>query len=265
MKNIGALAISVILMVTLTGCGIRFEIRGNGGTNVKTYETMDIENQILYEDEENINIDLKYGDITISSYDGNNVAITGSTNLGSDTIKLDKNNNSIVIKDISSDDFLNNIFGSDVKMNLDIKIPNGFQGNIDLDYGAGLITLDGITCKELRIDGGAGKLIIDDIVFDKLYLNAGVGQTNINLLKKCGDIDIDGGVGEIKISLTEVGGDLIVDGGVGKTEIKIPENSPVYFDTESGIGNSSINATTSGDKTYKFKLSIGIGEMKVYN
>ena len=43
------------------------------------------------------------------------------------------------------------------------------------------------------------------------------------------------------------------------------ENSPVYFNTTSGIGNTNINTVTSSEKNYEFNLSVGIGEIKVNN
>ena len=58
---------------------------------------------------------------------------------------------------------------------------------------------------------------------------------------------------------------MIYEGGVGEAKIKIPKNSPVYFNTSSGIGSTNISAITSGENTYKFTLEVGIGEIEVYN
>ena len=128
---------------------------------------------------------------------------------------------------------------------------------MNYEYGAGESEIKDIICNNLNIDGGTGELTVDDIVFNKLDFSAGVGESDINLIRKCGDINIEGGVGEVNVSLAEV--------GVGSATIKIPENAPVYFNTTSGIGNTDINARVSSEKTYEFKLSVGIGEIKVFN
>ncbi|MDU4882082.1 MAG: hypothetical protein E6176_14925 [Clostridium celatum] len=91
--------------------------------------------------------------------------------------------------------------------------------------------------------------------------NSSLSSKNIDINKSV----IEGGVGEVNVSLAEVGGNMFFEGGVGSATIKIAENAPVYFNTTSGIGNTDINARVSSEKTYEFKLSVGIGEIKVFN
>lgn len=262
-KKIITLGLAILVAISLTGCSIRFGInKRNRG------ETVNINEQIVYTDENKIEIDIKYGNVTVSTHDGNEIIVSGSTNRGDDVIKVSKSGNSIKIKDNSRENVNLNLLSkndSSDKMNIEIKVPNDFQGDLDFDYGAGEATIIGVKCKRLDIDGGAGKLNLEDIVFEKLIFSAGVGQSNIMLTDKCGDIEIDGGVGEVNISMTEVGGNLSFDGGVGSAKIRIPENAPVYFNTSSGIGSTKVTAKTSGENTYKFDLNVGVGEIKVYN
>ena len=193
--------------------------------------------------------------------------MTGKTNLNVDeiNININKEGNSIEISDGNDLSNIDLFKSNNIDVKLMIKIPNNYSGDINLSYGAAEVELSNIDCNNLNIDGGAGELTINDIFFNKLDFNAGVGESEINLVRKCGEIDIDGGVGEISISIEEVGGNLIYEGGVGSAKIKIPENSPVYFNTDSGIGETNINAITSSERTYEFNLSLGIGEIKVYN
>lgn len=261
MKKIIMLALTILVILSLWGCSIRF------GVNKRSFgNTVDINEKIIYEGEEKIDINIKYGDITLSTYEGNEIIITGFTNRGEDIIKLSKSGNSINIKDDSKDNFdlFSNNDLSD-KMTIDIKVPSTFNGDIDLEYGAGEANIIGIKCNKLNIEGGAGKLNLEDIVFNELVFSAGVGQSNIKLTEKCGDIKIKGGVGEINITMNKVGGNLTFDGGVGSAKIRIPEDAPVYFNTSSGIGTAKITAKTSGKNTYKFELNIGVGEIKIYN
>lgn len=262
-KRIITLCLAALLGISLSGCSIRFGVnKKNSG------DTVNINERVAYEGEGEINIDVKYGNINISTYEGNEIIITGSTNRGEDTIKLSKSGNSIKVKDNSKDNVNFGLFSnkdSGDNMTIDIQVPSSFRGDLEFDYGAGEATITGIKCNKLDIDGGAGKLNLEDIVFEELVFSAGVGQTNIDLKEKCGDIKIDGGVGEVNITMNEVGGNLTFDGGVGSASIRIPENAPVYFDTSSGIGTTKITAKTSGENTYRFDLDVGVGEIKIYN
>lgn len=266
MKKIMTLALALILVLVLGGCSVRFEVRNKkNNNNNKSYKVMDINKSVKLEGENKIDISANFGEINIVGYDGTEVIMTGKSNLDPEEINIEKDGDSIVISD-GNDLSDINLFGSNnLDVNLLIKIPNSFTGDIDLEYGAAEIEISNLVCNNISIDGGAGQLTINDIVFNKFDFSAGVGESNINLIRKCGEIDIDGGVGEVNLSLGEVGGNLTYEGGVGSAKIKIPENSPVYFNTDSGIGQTTINAITSSERTYEFNLSLGIGEIKVYN
>lgn len=263
MKKIIVLCWSIIMVLTFTAC-VRFEVRGKANTTKLSSEEIEINKSVVFEGENKIDIDVGCGVVKLSGYEGDEVIVSGITNLAEEDIILTKGNNTIKIKD-NSDDLIDLFGNNDYILDLEIKIPYSFNGDLHYEYGAGESEIKDIICNNLSIDGGAGELTIDDIVFNKLDFNAGVGESNINLIRKCGDIDIDGGVGEVKISLAEVGGNLIYEGGIGSAEIKIPENSPVYFNTSSGIGEANINAVTSSEKIYEFNLTVGIGEIKVHN
>lgn len=264
MRKIMALALSLILILSLSGC-VRFEVRNKKNSSNISKGLVDINKSIILSDENKIDISANFGQINIEGYDGNEVIMTGKSNLNVDEINISKNGDTITITDgnnLSNTDLFK---ANNVDVELLIKIPNDFTGDIYLGYGTAEVEVKNLTFNNLDIEGGAGQLTIDDILFNKLDFSSGVGQSDINLLRKCGDIYIDGGVGEVNLSLEEVGGNLTYNGGVGSAKIRIPENAPVYFNTESGIGKTSITAKTSSERTYEFNLSLGIGEIKVYN
>lgn len=265
MKKVMTLALSLILVLVLGGCSVRFEVRNkkNNNNNNKSYKVMDINKSVKLEGENKINISANFGEINIVGYDGTEVIMTGESNLDPEEINIEKDGDSIIISD-GNDLSDINLFGSN-NLDLVIKIPNSFNGDIHLEYGAAEVEISDLACNNISIDGGAGELTINDIVFNKFKFSAGVGESNINLVEKCGDIHIDGGVGEVNLSMAEVGGNLTYEGEIGSASIKIPENAPVYFNTSSGIGETNIKAITSSEKTYEFNLSLGIGEIKVYN
>lgn len=266
MKKIMTLALSLILVLVLGGCSVRFEVRDkNSNNNNKSYKVMDINKSVKLESENKIDVSVNFGEINIVGYDGTEVIMNGESNLEQEKINIEKAEGSIIISD-GSDLSDIDLFGSNnLNMDLLIKIPNSFTGDIHLEYGAAEVEISNLACNNISIDGGAGQLTINDIVFNKFKFSAGVGESNINLVEKCGDIHIDGGVGEVNLSIAEVGGNLTYEGGIGSATIKIPENAPVYFNTSSGIGETNIKAITSSEKTYEFNLSLGIGEIKVYN
>lgn len=265
MKKIMTLALSLILVLVLGGCSVRFEVRNKKSTNNKSYKVMDINKSVKLESENKIDISVNFGEINIVGYDGTEVVMIGESNLEQEEINIEKDDDSIIISDRSDLSDIDLFRSNNLDMDLLIKIPNSFTGDINLEYGAAEVEISNLACNNISIDGGAGQLTINDILFNKFKFSAGVGESNINLVEKCGEIHIDGGVGEVNLSIAEVGGNLTYEGGVGSATIKIPKNAPVYFNTSSGIGETNIKAITSSEKTYEFNLSLGIGEIKVYN
>lgn len=264
MKKIISLLILLTLAVSITGCSVRFGIKDNENYSS---EIVNLNESIQLNNEDELIIDIKIGKVTIVGYDGDEVIVSGKSNRGSNIIKLSKDENEIEVIDISENQFNIGLFGDNIgdKTDIEIKVPNKFNGDIDFSYGAGEAIIKNLTCNKLDIEGGAGELNINDIIFNNLDFSAGVGESNINLSNKCGDIKIEGGVGEVEVVLSEVGGNLDYEGGIGSARIQIPENAPVYFDTSSGIGSSNVNAKTSGENIYKFTLEVGVGDIKVYN
>lgn len=264
MKKIMVLVWSIIMIFTLAACSVRFEVRNKRSNASLSSENIDINKSVIFEGESQIDIEIGYGKVALIGYEGNEVVVSGTTNISDDKLIVSKKGDTIKIED-ESEHLIDLSRDNDYRLDLEIKIPYSFNGDLNYEYGAGESEIKDIICNNLNIDGGTGELTVDDIVFNKLDFSAGIGKSDINLIRKCGDINIDGGVGEVNVSLAEVGGNMVFEGGVGSATIKIPENSPVYFNTTSGIGNTDINARISSEKTYEFKLSVGIGEIKVFN
>ena len=245
MKKILVLAVAMATIITFTGCDVKFGVKEK---NHQKAEAISIDEKVKYNGEDNIDIDLDYGEINISNYDGDEVLVTGKSYENINDIKVKSGFNKIKIKDKGLGEKGINLIknNKDIDSNIEIKIPNSFKGNINLDYGTGDVLVNNLTCKELKIDGG-------------------VGTANVNLSEAVDNIDIDGGVGDISLVLEKIGGDLKCDGGVGSVNIKVPENAPIYFDTDTGVGSVNLNAKTSGEKLYKFSLDAGVGDITVTN
>lgn len=261
MKKIIIMTILIGTLATLlTSCNVSFGIESRNNN----WDGDNLSKSISIDNTDNIDISISAANIIINEIEGNEVTVDfiAESNLSEKTI-VEKQSDTIVIRErVYKSGWINNK-NSFEDRKVTIGIPSSYINNLSLDYGAGNVRVENVDVSELEIQGGAGNLNINNIVFSSLDLEQGVGNTDINLEEKCGDIKIQGGVGKLTLRMKEVGGDLSYDGGVGDTEIYVPDQSPIKIETSSGIGKSNINASTSGENTYKFDLSIGVGRLSV--
>ncbi|MBU3103131.1 DUF4097 family beta strand repeat-containing protein [Clostridium gasigenes] len=249
-----------VLALALTSCNIKFGVESRNENNNEEV----VNQSISIENIENIDISIGAANIYINEIDGNELTIDfiGESNLQKNTT-VKKSGDKIELKEekYRSEWKWRKSALEDRKVT--IGIPSSYTKNLSLEYGVGNVIVTDINVSELNVEGGAGNLDIKNILFSSLDLEQGVGNTDIDLKEKCGDIKIQGGVGELTLRMSEVGGDLAYEGGVGETDIYIPDKSPVRIKTSSGLGDANINASTSGENTYEFDLSIGIGSLSV--
>ena len=268
----GKKLICAILVLTtaagFSGCNIEIE-RNNSGNSKEGIIKDDGERSYYTEsfetkDINKIYLDLQVANVEIYTTDNGLFKVERNCNekiYGSITAKQEGNTIKVVEPDLKIK--VNNIKDIDeVKNDIKIGIPKEYAGNIDCDYGVGKCTVSDISADKFDMECGVGDVYIDNLTFNDLSMELGVGQTKINL-NKSGKMDISGGVGATEIKIKEVGGDLDFEGGVGAANIYIPENSPVRFKTETGLGACSTDVTTSGENTYVFDLSTGVGAIKV--
>ena len=261
-KKILTLITVTLLVLSLTSCDVEVGSRARH-YGAKYDASLDKEESIAIDNIKKIVIDTNFSEVNVYSTEGDNIQLSvKNSTTASGEVLMNKSGDSLDIKEVGEAKLS---WNSNQSRNIDIAIPKSFNGNFKLDYGAGEVSIKDIICDTLDIDGGAGQLYLKDVVFNELNLDSGTGTVDINLSKKCGNIDINGGVGEVNLSLAEVGGDLVFDGGVGEANFKIPEDAPVDIRTSSGIGSCNISAKTSGEKTYIFDLENGVGEIKVTN
>ncbi|WP_315081815.1 DUF4097 family beta strand repeat-containing protein [uncultured Clostridium sp.] len=262
MKKVFILVIVGIVLISSVGCN----------TNSKTQTTIsNKESEVLNENklvDEKINLDnatdidveIYAANVSIKSYDGEEIKVTGKLSKKSEGLDVKRNGNEIQVieKGYKSN-------GEDNISKFDILVPSKFKGDFTFDQGAGTADIEGIKVKNIHISGGSVKSKCEDIKFDKLNLDLGAGIFDLNLKEKCGDIEVNGGVGKLNLKMAEVGGNLRYEGGVGDIDITIPKNSPVKLLAEKGLGHCNIDAQTSGDETYTFDLAVGVGSINVRN
>lgn len=287
MKSKKLLIISTIIISSsiFTGCSVKFGINSRNPINNNpiesiynvsnnTEETSNNNSTPIYREEihklipisgiKNLDISLIASEVTIKAIKGEEITLdlTGSSKLIKNT-SVNVDMDTLTIKENGSPTNFFNPPNKYESRKLLIGIPKNFISNVNIKCGAGAINIDDVSFSSVAIDGGVGTLNLSNIKFDNLFLNQGVGNTTISLNEKSGNMDIAGGVGELNLSLSEVGGNLTFEGGVGKANIDIPDNSPVKFITNTGLGKTKILATTSGEDTYTFDLNVGMGNVTV--
>lgn len=216
----------------------------------------------------NIDIEICASNVTIEAVAGNDFTIncSGKSSIVTDT-EVTLKGSKIKVKEnsIKAGNFNLGLSQLSMDRKVIIGIPENYTGDISVVCGAGNLKLNEFNSSNLQIEGGAGNLTMENIGFSNLTLSQGVGNTDIALKRKSGNVDIDGGVGNLTLKLQEVGGNLVYEGGVGNTKIYVPENAPVKFDTETGVGRCSVTAKTSGKTDYIFSISVGVGELLISN
>jgi hypothetical protein len=266
-KRLGTILIgSLSIMLLLGGCNINFGVgesnsSRSSGSATKIDESYDMANV------KSIVINTEISNCSIDAYDGDKIKITGTIGSESKGIDYSLDGDKATVKEEYNKSIIGiNGNGDDDISKYKILIPNNYNGDVAIEYGAGSMNIQGIKADNINLKGGAGELDVKDIVFNNLNLSSGVGAVNLSLEKKCGNINIEGGVGKTVLRMKEVGGNLKANGGIGSIDIEVPENAPIYFKTSSGVGSNDIsNVKTSGEKTYLFELSVGVGEIKVHN
>ena len=127
---------------------------------------------------------------------------------------------------------------------------------LDIDCGAGKISVSDITATKLDLDAGAGSLEIENSNFSTTDIDGGAGEIIINnsFLR---NLDLDAGIGKVSIS-GEIYGRSEIDCGVGEVNLKLGNLSNYQFFVEKGIGSIQIN-----NMSYQSDETIGSGENRI--
>jgi len=131
-----------------------------------------------------------------------------------------------------------------------LTVDNLSAGTMNLELGAGEVTIDTlIGTSDVDIDGGAGKITISGGALHNLDLDMGVGQLNLT---------------------SALTGESDFDLGIGESNITIIGNKDNYkLDIEKGIGNITIDGTSvsnvkgQGNGNNGIEISGGIGAINL--
>lgn len=206
-----------------------------------------------------------YLDIDINS---SNLKIKNGNSFYSETnngdIEYKQDGNKLIIKEKGK-----KWFSINKSTDLIIYVPEDMVfNNIDIDNGAGKVSIDKIDTEELDLDLGAGKTVINSINSNKTSISTGAG----NFIIKSGnlnDLDFDMGVGSVEIT-SLITGNSKIDTGVGSLKINLIGSLYDYrIKVDKGLGSVHIDndkvsdGKIIGNGINFIDINGGVGSIKV--
>lgn len=249
MKSFSRIWLSISIVVIVLGIGLLVVNVINGFTigDIPTYSE---DLSFARKDIEDVNIDIDYGDVSIT--EGDEFHIKGE-NLPKDSLEvfIDEEGTWIIHQ---NSDYLVDVFGIDVSLGnitwweqdlnqrIEITIPKDFiASEFNFQFGAGSARIDNVRAKSGQFDIGAGELEIDYInLEEKSDFNVGTGKMTINEMN-VNNTTVDCGIGNIIVKGTITGNNKI-SCGIGEVQMDLTGNIENYtIDIDKGIGNININ------------------------
>lgn len=250
--------------------GLNFEFSNNdvyvdwSGIHIhpNDYETGATGEMINPENIKKLKVNFDYGEMVIRTGDVDEIKVEAQ-NINENRFRYKVNGDTLEIGYDSG--WSISLFGIHAVHNsrIEITVPKTMTfEKVEIDNGAGKMTVDGITADRLDLDNGAGEVIITNVTAsERLDVDGGVGTIAVSDTV-CGSINADIGVGEFRFT-GEVNGNGRIDSGVGAVYMTLYGDRDDYdFKTEGGIGQITTPGSNSGAK-YTFNISSGIGEVRI--
>lgn len=140
-----------------------------------------------------------------------------------------------------------------------IYIPEYFVfDGVSIETGAGKVSIESLSTKQLYLNLGAGKVDINDLkVSENTKIDGGAGEININAIG-INNLDLDMGVGKLFLTAKLTGNNMI-DAGVGKMNLFLVGKLDDYqISLDKGIGETTIKGNSVKDD-----ISYGTGINKI--
>lgn len=231
---------------------------------------------------ENLDINLVSGNINVISYDGTDIKATlkGSVkgNWGNDLPKLQltSSNNTIFIKFERSNGLLNGI-NITSRLQLDVYIPNKFNGNalikgvssdikadnlntknLTINTVSGDTTVSNITTSDFKFNSVSGKLLVENLTSTNNEVKTTSGNMTLNNI--LGDLNFQSISGDVNSTYKSFDGNK-VNGKLtsGKANIILPNESSFYVNcsTTSGSLNIDFPVTVNGSMKKSINGEVG--------
>lgn len=222
----------------------------------------DVNVKNFYEEYQNIkeiDIDSKFSKIIIQK--GDKFSVDGSNLTASFTSTL--NNGVLKIEETSKKLWNNNYDGV-----VTITVNDTILEKMDIEHGAGKLTIAGVSANRFELEQGAGKVEISNVTFLNTSIDGGAGEIVINSANlKNLDLDIGAGKATIEAYLE---GKNDIDCGVGALNFNLLGNKEDYqIKVNKGIGSVTIDGIKQSDGSIfgngynTINLDGGIGSITV--
>lgn len=151
-----------------------------------------------------------------------------------------------------------------------VVVPEGTElAKLEVEAGAGSVTLRGLTAEEVELDLGAGRTeVIGLTATRRSKIDSGAGYLTVQE-SRLENLDLDMGVGKVELG-AELPGRSEIDAGVGKLELRLLDTSLGYrLEISKGLGAVTVNGLSLGDgATYgegenPVKINGGVGAIEV--
>lgn len=253
-----AIVVACLLSFSIIVFCVRLFVSIVGISSGREYSSYELSELKINDNTDKLNIELSSADLSIKSGD------TLSVETSNKYIKVSNKNRVLYVSEEKHSLLKND--SSEVV----VYVPDDFEFDyVDIDTGAGRITIDSLNTQVLNLDLGAGRVQLNNILTStKADIDTGAGKTTINN-SRFNNLDLDCGVGMVSIN-SSITGDSTVDAGVGSLELNLLGNKDDYkIKVDKGIGSFKIDGVKVNDNSYygegsnTIKISGGVGSIKV--
>lgn len=215
--------------------------------------------EIDSKDIRNLDIDINASALTIKSGD----KLLVETN--NKKLKVNSRNGTLFIEENTRRFYIN-----DNHSTIILYIPNEITFDvIDIQTGAGIITIDGLRTQQLSLMLGAGETTLKNIDIKKsAEIEGGAGKLSFENAS-INDLDFDIGVGEVVFS-GALYGSATINSGVGALTMNLDGTKDIYSITiDKGIGSVMIennkisDGDTVGNGSNKIDIDGGVGAITI--
>ena len=230
------------------------------GGNWSTFNSANVdyrENTYICEgDIEDIDIDISSDDIEVCRADVDKVTITYWDMIDYYEYRVEESGNKMTVSQKKLHD-MNNLFTIDLDSqdkNMILKVPNDYEGKLDINSTSGNIYVGDMTLTSLNLENSSGNIVIEKTTSkDAVKLNNTSGHIDVKSLtadsltagNTSGGISLNSLTIENDIAVTSTSGNIIL--------ADIETSKDIHENTASGTGsferikaNSLLSSTTSG-------------------
>lgn len=216
---------------------------------------------------DSLNIDIEHGDVT---FENGNSFMVKFVDMGHYRVKCELDGSTLVV----SEEKKGWGFSLGSKPECIIIIPDNFKSvNADIILNAGEMQVNSLSAQMADIEVDAGSCEIGKLeVSEELDMNVGAGSITIDNAD-ISNSSFECGAGEINVN-GSIDGDFDVDCGMGSSCFNLDKNIDEYnFDIECGLGSVNIGGheysgntdmTIDGNNaSYNADINCGLGEIRI--